>query len=197
MFTVSSMLLGSLWFCIYWVKKEQLFYNDALKKKKKKHFETQIKWSVSTKLNNILFFRSLGENKWLDFSYEKLLHLSSFVYVHEDFRYLFELDHDVFGQLHVFKHPLEFTGKRRPTFCRKSRPWILQLAASHTTTLPQTPMRVYISINNFILELHLELLLLLYYCNIKILSAVKAASIKFQNILHAQDKVNQKASFLI
>lgn len=58
-------------------------------------------------------------------------------------------------------------------------------------------MRVYISINNFILELHLELLLLLYYCNIKILSAVKAASIKFQNILHAQDKVNQKASFLI
>lgn len=57
-------------------------------------------------------------------------------------------------------------------------------------------MRVYISINNFILELHLELLLL-YYCNIKIFSAVKAASIKFQNILHAQDKVNQKASFLI
>lgn len=57
-------------------------------------------------------------------------------------------------------------------------------------------MRVYISINNFILELHLELLLL-HYCNIKILSAVKAAPIKFQNILHAQDKVNQKASFLI
>lgn len=157
MFTVSSMLLGSLWFCIYWVKKEQLFYNDALTRA----FRDTNKMECIYKDQQYLFFRSLGRKKRMDFSYEKLLHISSFVYVHEEFRYLFELDHDVFGQLHVFKHPLEFTGKRRPAFCRKSRPWILQLAASHTTTLPQTPMRVYIRIINFILEPYLELLLLL------------------------------------
>ena len=31
--------------------------------------------------------------------------------------YLFELDHDVFGQLHVLKHPLKLTGECCSAFC--------------------------------------------------------------------------------
>lgn len=38
------------------------------------------------------------------------------------FLYLFELDHNVFGQLHVLKHPLQLTSKRCSALCRKSKP---------------------------------------------------------------------------
>ncbi len=34
------------------------------------------------------------------------LHICKCVYVHRDCMYLFELDHYVFGQLHVLEHPL-------------------------------------------------------------------------------------------
>lgn len=36
----------------------------------------------------------------------------------ETCKYLFELDHDVFGKFHVLKHPLELTGKSCSAFCQ-------------------------------------------------------------------------------
>lgn len=38
-----------------------------------------------------------------------------------DSEYLFELDHDVFGQLHVLEHPFQLTGERCPTFCTTNK----------------------------------------------------------------------------
>ena len=35
--------------------------------------------------------------------------------------YLFEVDHDIFGQLHVFEHSLKFTGEGCTAFCRGTK----------------------------------------------------------------------------
>lgn len=33
--------------------------------------------------------------------------------------YLFELDHNVFGEFHVFEHALKFAGERCTTLCKR------------------------------------------------------------------------------
>lgn len=55
--------------------------------------------------------------------------------------YLFELDHDVFGQLHVFKHPLQLAGECCSALCRKSKTTSIQYFFS--------PKNVTRNINDF------------------------------------------------
>lgn len=63
------------------------------------------------------------------------------VYMHRGGKYLFELDHDIFGQLHVLEHPLQFTGKCCSAFWRKSETQISQHAFSRAITHTPTTAR--------------------------------------------------------
>lgn len=52
-------------------------------------------------------------------------------------KYLFELNHYIFGQFHVLEHPLKLTGKCCSTFLKKSKTQHITTHAHKCCFLPQ------------------------------------------------------------